>query len=598
VDEDTYQKLSMNGDINAEPVVDGSGKIVYKIVDIIGSEPDIGVENLKGSGLIAGETSFAYNDIFTMTIVMGRTVGIGAYLVRLGQRTIQKISSSPIILTGYQALNKLMGVDVYSTNDQLGGPGIMYANGISHLVSKDHLNAVTQAIEWLAFVPSVRGGILPITDMRGMDRVERKIDFCPTPGVPYDPRILLTGGEGTSGEWLSGFFDRGSFVETLGGWAKAVVVGRARLGGIPMGVIVTENRTSELVKPADPADVSASEVLVQQAGSVWFPNSAFKTAQAINDFRTEDLPLIIFANWRGFSGGQRDMFDEVLKYGSMIVDAFVAYQQPIFVFIPPFAEIRGGAWVVLDASINASVMEMYASAKTARGGVLEANGTAAVKYRTKDLISTMHRLDDTIKNLDSKLSIAVKSSEKQSLLDSIKERETMLLPVYAQIAVKFCELHDTPGRMKATGVIEREVEWEHARTFFYWRLRRKLAEFDLRKKVQDAGNVGNSGSFSAVEASAVIKGWFCNEANASDADWNGNDRAVLSWMAKSNEKLEQKVVGLRKASIAKEVENAVAFGGDVGMAGLSDGVTQALSKMNADDKVKFKDMIKEWAVSI
>jgi hypothetical protein len=28
---------------------------------------------------------------------------------------------------------------------------------------------------------------------------------------------------------------------------------------------------------------------------------------------------MIFANWRGFSGGQRDMFDEVLKFGSMIV---------------------------------------------------------------------------------------------------------------------------------------------------------------------------------------------------------------------------------------------------------------------------------------
>jgi len=52
-----------------------------------------------------------------------RTVGIGAYLVRLGQRTIQKASASPIILTGFQALNKLMGVDVYQTNDQLGGPG-------------------------------------------------------------------------------------------------------------------------------------------------------------------------------------------------------------------------------------------------------------------------------------------------------------------------------------------------------------------------------------------------------------------------------------------------------------------------------------------
>lgn len=44
-----------------------------------------------------------------------------------------------------------------------------------------------------------------------------------------------------------------------------------------------------------------------EAGQVWFPNSAYKTAQAIFDFNREGLPLIIFANWRGFSGGQQDM---------------------------------------------------------------------------------------------------------------------------------------------------------------------------------------------------------------------------------------------------------------------------------------------------
>lgn len=57
--------------IIVEPVSYG-GEEVYKIKDIIGLEPDLGVENLKGSGLIAGETSVAYNDIFTMTIVLGR----------------------------------------------------------------------------------------------------------------------------------------------------------------------------------------------------------------------------------------------------------------------------------------------------------------------------------------------------------------------------------------------------------------------------------------------------------------------------------------------------------------------------------------------
>lgn len=49
-----------------------NGEEVFRITDIIGSEPDLGVENLKGSGLIAGETSVAYEDIFTMTIVLGR----------------------------------------------------------------------------------------------------------------------------------------------------------------------------------------------------------------------------------------------------------------------------------------------------------------------------------------------------------------------------------------------------------------------------------------------------------------------------------------------------------------------------------------------
>jgi acetyl-CoA carboxylase/biotin carboxylase 1 len=55
---------------------------------------------------------------------------------------------------------------------------------------------------------------------------------------------------------------------------------------------------------------------------VWYPDSAFKTAQAIRDFGVgENLPLMVFANWRGFSGGTRDMAGEVLKFGAMIVDA-------------------------------------------------------------------------------------------------------------------------------------------------------------------------------------------------------------------------------------------------------------------------------------
>ena len=44
-----------------------------------------------------------------------------------------------------------------------------------------------------------------------------------------------------------------------------------------------------------------------EAGQVWTPNSAYKTAQAIMDIDREGLPLVILANMRGFSGGQQDM---------------------------------------------------------------------------------------------------------------------------------------------------------------------------------------------------------------------------------------------------------------------------------------------------
>ena len=73
---------------------------------IKGQEDGIGVESLSGSGMIAGETSRAYDEIPTISLVSCRAVGIGAYLVRLGQRVVQ-VENSHIILTGASALNKV-----------------------------------------------------------------------------------------------------------------------------------------------------------------------------------------------------------------------------------------------------------------------------------------------------------------------------------------------------------------------------------------------------------------------------------------------------------------------------------------------------------
>lgn len=435
-----YLKLQEKGpDIVRTVEINENGERRHKITDVIGLVDGLGVECLKGSGLIAGETSRAYDDIFTITLVTARSVGIGAYLVRLGERAVQ-VEGQPIILTGAPALNKVLGREVYTSNLQLGGTQIMFKNGVSHLTASSDLQGASQILEWLSYVPEFKNAPLPIRS--SPDSWDRDITYVPPKGV-YDPRWFIEGKfDDTSQEWLSGFFDKGSFQETLSGWAQTVVVGRARLGGIPIGVIAVETRTIERVIPADPANPASFEQRIMEAGQVWYPNSAYKTAQAIFDFNRESLPLIIFANWRGFSGGQQDMYDEVLKQGSKIVDGLSSYKQPVFVYIIPNGELRGGAWVVLDPSINPEQMEMYADVD-ARAGVLEPEGIVEIKMRRDKIQNLMERLDPAYSSFKRDSKDSSKSAEERAAATSaLAERETLLQPTYKQIALLYADLHE------------------------------------------------------------------------------------------------------------------------------------------------------------
>lgn len=123
----------------------------------------------------------------------------------------------------------------------------------------------------------------------------------------------------------------------------------------------------------------------------------------------------------------------MVKFGAYIVDGLREYKQPIMVYIPPFAELRGGAWVVIDPTINESYMEMYADPES-RGGVLEPEGVVEVKFKLKDLLKTMARIDPVIQGLREKLSKPeLNPTEKRSLEQQLNQREDLLAPMYRQV---------------------------------------------------------------------------------------------------------------------------------------------------------------------
>lgn len=149
----------------------------------------------------------------------------------------------------------------------------------------------------------------------------------------------------------------------------------------------------------------------------------------------------------------------VLKFGAWIVDALQTYTQPVIIYLPPFGELRGGAWAVLDTQINPTCITMLADSNS-RGGVLEANGIVEIKFREKDLSILLKKCDKKTAKLEEELLVLNKKGggeeneeKKKRIQQEYEKRKEKILPVCRAAAVKFADLHDTTARMLEKGAI-------------------------------------------------------------------------------------------------------------------------------------------------
>lgn len=114
----------------------------------------------------------------------------------------------------------------------------------------------------------------------------------------------------------------------------------------------------------------------------------------------------------------------------------------------------------------------------------------------------------------------------------------------------FADLHDTPGRMEAKGVIRRQVQWAESRVFFHWRLRRRLVEFQLASDLQKArgqahGHAGHGAASAGPfrkEFSAALRGWFLGMVGTEQGAllWE-DDKGLLSWLEEPTHKAQLEV---------------------------------------------------------
>ncbi len=218
---------------------------------------------------------------------------------------------------------------------------------------------------------------------------------------------------------------------------------------------------------------------------------------------------------------------------------------------------------------------MYADVES-RGGVLEPDGIVGIKFKREKQLTTMARLDPTYAELKRAVEDAATPAGKlASLKEQLAAREAALLPVYAQIAHQFADLHDRAGRMEAKGTIRKALRWQNARRFFYWRLRRRLnEEYVLRNMRAACAPITGDERTNTPQLLAHLRAW------SAVPDFDNDDAAVAVWYEDHRAEVAQRVERLRRVGTAANVAHMLSKDRDGGL----DGVAQVLSMLPAREK--------------
>lgn len=205
----------------------------------------------------------------------------------------------------------------------------------------------------------------------------------------------------------------------------------------------------------------------------------------------------------------------------------------------------------------------------------------------------MARLDATYGELRRSLEDSSLSKEQLSEIKTkMAEREELLLPVYLQIALQFADLHDTAGRMQAKNTIRHPLRWQNARRFFYWRLRRRLSEELIVKRMvaaQSSPVTNNSGAIPSSDNSNPVSQESARATHLRTLyAWTGlldeeiehDNRKVAVWYEENKKLVQTKVEALRTDGVAAEVAQLLIGNKDGGLRG----VQQVLSMLPVEER--------------
>jgi len=279
---------------------------ICKVMDMamkVGA-PCIGLNDSGGARIQEGVTALAgYAEIFQRNImasgvipqisaIFGPCAGGAVYSPALTDFIMMTEEKSYMFVTGPKVVKTVTGEDI--TTEALGGAH-MHASksGVSHFKLEDEEEGIMIIRKLLSFMPSNNLEEPPLADCTDpIDRLEDVLnEIIPeNPNMPYDMKDVIYS-----------IVDDAEFLEVHRHYAKNILVGFSRMGGMPVGIVA--NQPNFL---AGVLDIESSR----------------KAARFIRFCDCFNIPILTLVDVPGFLPGSSQEFGGIITHGAKLMFAY------------------------------------------------------------------------------------------------------------------------------------------------------------------------------------------------------------------------------------------------------------------------------------
>lgn len=323
---------------------------------------------------------FYYNSIMRrylkvpqIAAVMGMCVAGGAYLPALSDVILMVEGTSFMGLGGANLVKGATGQTI--DNETLGGAVTHNTiSGVAHYRTKDEPECLVKIRDLISELPAKAQTRFPVAYPEAADMMAQPdslkaaaknlYEILPDDHrAPYDMRAVL------------GCFLDGELDEFQADYAKEIICGRARVGGILVGVIAN----SRGIVRRSAGQTSSQSPDTPRFGGIVYTESAEKAAYFIENCDRHSTPLLFVQDVSGFMVGAEAEHSGIIRAGARFVEAMATAGVPKIVLTVNHAS-GAGYYAMAGQGFDP---DFIFSLPTGRMGVMEGDSAAQAIFGTQ-----------------------------------------------------------------------------------------------------------------------------------------------------------------------------------------------------------------------